>query len=208
MALIKCNECSNEVSTDAKTCPKCGTKVKKPTSVGTMIIGGLLGTALLSAIVGSNTPHDNRGDRSDNDIQAVGSALLAERDKNVASRARAKCTDGAEELALSATAAMKAKRPSDAEFTLRPCMQFGDTPAKLKKLHADAEKAFAAAEKKRRRSEGVSIGMTPDDVLASSWGKPQKINRTQTVRRTHEQWVYGNGNYLYFDDGVLSSIQN
>jgi len=28
MALTKCNECGNEVSTKAKTCPKCGAKVK------------------------------------------------------------------------------------------------------------------------------------------------------------------------------------
>ncbi len=27
MALIKCQECGNEVSTTAKTCPKCGAKV-------------------------------------------------------------------------------------------------------------------------------------------------------------------------------------
>jgi len=30
MALIKCTECGNEVSTTAKTCPKCGAKVKLP----------------------------------------------------------------------------------------------------------------------------------------------------------------------------------
>jgi hypothetical protein len=59
----------------------------------------------------------------------------------------------------------------------------------------------------KKRSEGVSIGMTADDVLASSWGKPQKINRTINSYGTREQWVYGLGHYLYLDDGVVRAIQ-
>lgn len=71
---------------------------------------------------------------------------------------------------------------------------------------ADAKAALALAAAKRK--EGVSIGMSKQDVLASSWGKPQKVNTTTTAYGTHEQWVYGGGNYLYFKDGVLASIQN
>lgn len=37
MALIKCKECGNEVSSDAKTCPQCGKKVKKKMSCLQMI---------------------------------------------------------------------------------------------------------------------------------------------------------------------------
>jgi hypothetical protein len=59
----------------------------------------------------------------------------------------------------------------------------------------------------QRRAQGVSIGMTAERVLQSSWGRPNKVNRTITARGTHEQWVYGGG-YLYFEDGVLISIQN
>lgn len=207
MALIKCSECGNDVSTEAKTCPKCGAKVKKPTSTTTMVVGGIFAIGILSAIANSNSTH-NQSVRTDGDVQTTGAALMAERDKNTTSRQHAKCTEGADELARNATADMKAKRPADAEYLLRPCMQFDDTPAKLKKLHADAKQAFASAEKKRKRAEGVAIGMSQDDVLASSWGKPQKINSTHTARHTREQWVYGNGNYLYFEDGVLTSIQN
>jgi hypothetical protein len=58
------------------------------------------------------------------------------------------------------------------------------------------------------RKQGVRIGMTSDDVLASSWGRPQSINRTTNAYGTHEQWVYGRGSYLYFDNGKLTSIQN
>jgi hypothetical protein len=37
MSLIKCAECDHQVSTDAKTCPNCGAKVKKPTSITQII---------------------------------------------------------------------------------------------------------------------------------------------------------------------------
>ena len=62
-------------------------------------------------------------------------------------------------------------------------------------------------EKQQRRSEGVSIGMTQDRVLQSSWGKPESVNRTIYPSGTREQWVYGNGHYLYFENGILTSIQ-
>jgi hypothetical protein len=70
-----------------------------------------------------------------------------------------------------------------------------------------AEKAEARAVAARKRSEGVTIGMTPEDVHASSWGKPRSINRSVYSFGVHEQWVYGGSNYLYFRDGVLNSIQ-
>ena len=63
-------------------------------------------------------------------------------------------------------------------------------------------------ELKRKKSEGVSIGMTQEEVLQSSWGKPEDINKTITKYGTREQWVYGNNNYLYFEDGILVTIQN
>lgn len=55
---------------------------------------------------------------------------------------------------------------------------------------------------------GVRIGMTTSEVLNSKWGKPLSINRTTTAFGTREQWVYGSGNYLYFDNNILSGIQN
>jgi hypothetical protein len=67
-----------------------------------------------------------------------------------------------------------------------------------------AEKRRVAAEK---RKQGVSIGMTQEDVLASQWGKPRKINRSTYSWGTKEQWVY-DGGYLYFTNGVLDAIQN
>lgn len=63
-------------------------------------------------------------------------------------------------------------------------------------------------DKKKKKSEGVSIGMTQEEVLQSSWGKPKDINKTITKYGVNEQWVYANYNYLYFEDGILVTIQN
>lgn len=49
--------------------------------------------------------------------------------------------------------------------------------------------------------------MTASEVKASSWGSPNDINKTTTENGVHEQWVYGNGRYIYLDDGVVTAIQ-
>lgn len=51
------------------------------------------------------------------------------------------------------------------------------------------------------------IGMARWAARESTWGKPESINTTTTQSGTLEQWVYSNGNYLYFKDGVLTTIQ-
>jgi hypothetical protein len=85
-------------------------------------------------------------------------------------------------------------------------MKIGEIETKKEK----AESAKLEREQKRLASlPGVKIGMTANDVRnKSNWGSPNKINRTITAFGTHEQWVYGGGNYLYFDNGILRTIQN
>ncbi|MDD2581999.1 MAG: hypothetical protein PHR66_08405 [Desulfuromonadaceae bacterium] len=48
MAITKCKECGNEVSTKADSCPKCGAKIKK--SIG---CGGLILVFIVLGIIGS-----------------------------------------------------------------------------------------------------------------------------------------------------------
>lgn len=80
---------------------------------------------------------------------------------------------------------------------------------KARKNAEEREKAKKAAEEKaRKKSEGVRIGMSKQDVLDSSWGKPKDINTSIGSWGIHEQWIYGGGNYLYFENGILTSIQN
>lgn len=57
MPLVKCHECGNDVSTEAKACPSCGAKVKKPTSRALKLIGLALTIAVIgSAVTGNNAP--------------------------------------------------------------------------------------------------------------------------------------------------------
>jgi Skp family chaperone for outer membrane proteins len=98
-----------------------------------------------------------------------------------------------------------------------------------KAAEAVAEKQRIAAEKKRKESAEARqkllttkygpqiaerimnrmywIGMTPD-MAVESLGKPREINRTGLAGGTHEQWVYSESLYLYFENGVMVSFQD
>lgn len=56
----------------------------------------------------------------------------------------------------------------------------------------------------------IRIGMN-DKMVIASWGRPDDINRTTTAYSISEQWIYGSINtrrYLYFDNNILTTIQN
>jgi hypothetical protein len=130
------------------------------------------------------------------------------------------CTTGLAEQMASAKQLLAAKQPLqayDALFDCRDAHAAGPDAATYAKALAQWQQATDAkarqeqkAEAARKKREGVRLGMSPEDVLASSWGMPDKINRTTRASGTSEQWVYrerGEG-YLYFDNDVLTSIQN
>lgn len=79
---------------------------------------------------------------------------------------------------------------------------------RLDLLIPDKEAAKAKSERMAKKKEGVAVGMTKQDALDSIWGKPQYVNTTTTSAGTREQWVYRNNNYLYFENGILTAIQN
>lgn len=64
------------------------------------------------------------------------------------------------------------------------------------------------------KNKQAILGESQKRTMKCGWGKPEKINRHHFTSRvngaehTREQWVYGDGNYLYFEDGVLTSVQN
>ncbi len=53
----------------------------------------------------------------------------------------------------------------------------------------------------------VTLGMSAE-LCRASWGRPRDINRSTGSWGVHEQWCYSSGSYLYFEDGILTSIQN
>lgn len=55
------------------------------------------------------------------------------------------------------------------------------------------------------REKRIRIGMD-EASLVKSWGKPQSINTHTSAQRERKQYVYGDGQYVYVTDGVISSI--
>ena len=69
-------------------------------------------------------------------------------------------------------------------------------------------KADEAMQARRLKSQGVKIGMSQAEVVASSWGKPKNVSRTSTAYGATEIWHYGFPNFLYFENGILTQIHN
>lgn len=53
----------------------------------------------------------------------------------------------------------------------------------------------------------VQIGMTKD-MCKAAWGKPYHVYLTTTANGVQEQWQYSMTAYLYFENGMLTVIQN
>lgn len=85
---------------------------------------------------------------------------------------------------------------------------WGQHRAALDRIEEAQRQRAQAADRAARRKQGVTVGMTKEEVLMSNWGKPRRVNATTTRHGRREQWVY-NGGYLYFDEtGRLTAIQN
>ena len=53
----------------------------------------------------------------------------------------------------------------------------------------------------------IMLGMSAEQVLAA-WGAPKKINRTIVRGRISEQAIYANGQYVYFENGIVTALQD
>lgn len=72
---------------------------------------------------------------------------------------------------------------------------------------ADLTKKYGSASAQKILEGMVWIGMT-DAMAVESIGKPKEINRSVGSWGVHEQWVYGNDIFLYFENGKLTSWQD
>jgi hypothetical protein len=66
--------------------------------------------------------------------------------------------------------------------------------------------ALASKEVEQVKKGIISIGMSKN-AARLSWGEPEKINATTTKYGLHEQWIYKGHQYVYFENDVLTSIQ-
>jgi hypothetical protein len=55
-------------------------------------------------------------------------------------------------------------------------------------------------------AQEICVGMNEVETELS-WGPPLKKNRSGGAYGRHDQWVYGAGNYVYLDDGLVKSWQ-
>jgi hypothetical protein len=69
----------------------------------------------------------------------------------------------------------------------------------------DVNPTVAATECKRRGDPHV--GMKAAQVEATCWGKPNHINRKESSRGIHEQYVYGDGRFVYLHNGIVTEVQ-
>lgn len=64
------------------------------------------------------------------------------------------------------------------------------------------------SEDEEYQEKKIAIGMTKQEVVQlKDWGRPKSIHKTTTASGINEQWVYGISRYLYFENGVLTTIQ-
>ena len=229
MALIACKQCGAHVSSKSTTCPACGAARKKTSRLTWLL--AFLGVLWLALAInsrwrpaGSDSAYDLAGACAVVRTQEY-NALLEKKDFLGASGQMTACSTlndhpqykkmqmAAEfahyEQEIAASGRDKARKMN----AIRQMHQGGHTVdyVLLSEFfsYEQAEQArIAAAEAKMRKSQGVTIGMTEKEVLASNWGKPRQINTTTRASGVSEQWVYEGGGYLYFEDGVLRTIQN
>lgn len=67
-------------------------------------------------------------------------------------------------------------------------------------------KSFPADIQNCIKNKQVQIGMTEEQVILS-WGRPKRINESVGRWGRHEQWVYSDSTYIYFENGILTSWQ-
>lgn len=79
------------------------------------------------------------------------------------------------------------------------------------RIKAENQAALDDMREKQRQlasKPDAAIGMSKSQVRnKTNWGEPKYINTTTNKYGTHEQWVYDDYQYLYFDNGKLTTIQ-
>jgi len=82
-----------------------------------------------------------------------------------------------------------------------------DSEDQKKQHKADIIKKYGPTNGNLINNHKLAIGMTKEMCIAS-WGEPESINTTTMSGLVHEQWVYSMTEYVYFENGILTAIQN
>lgn len=92
-------------------------------------------------------------------------------------------------------------------------VNFNGESCEDKRIAANKADDIAKAKREAARKAELAlpeptIGMTEKQVGTGKWGWPNKVNRTINASGKSEQWIYDGIGYLYFTNGILTSIQD
>lgn len=79
------------------------------------------------------------------------------------------------------------------------------SPALVNYYSADMKEVEKDISAENSKSD-PAIGMTADEVKSSTWGEPINISKTTTENNVSEMWSYDSKKYIFFDNGIVSSI--
>lgn len=65
---------------------------------------------------------------------------------------------------------------------------------------------YTKGEFSKTPKEEPQIGMTSEEVLNSTWGEPEDINKDTYSWGVKEQWCYPDNKYIYLEDDIVTSI--
>jgi hypothetical protein len=77
---------------------------------------------------------------------------------------------------------------------------------RIQQIHQEHDTEMRRIDCEYNRHTKIHIGMTSTEVVTASC-LPKHVNSTETSSGTREQWVYGDGDYLYFEGGHLVAMQ-
>lgn len=99
-------------------------------------------------------------------------------------------------------------------FQGKPCAGSKALTEKVSQAKANelAKYRYEVEMRERSSRKEPGIGMSADAAINSSWGYPDDVNKTVNAYGVSEQWVYrgggySKGRYLYFKNGILTSMQ-
>ncbi|HTJ64750.1 MAG TPA: hypothetical protein VL899_13170 [Alphaproteobacteria bacterium] len=92
-------------------------------------------------------------------------------------------------------------------FQDHPPSQTPPSPPKPQTYPRYIDRLPAKEAERLRQLPGVELGMSQQQVLATVWGKPDKVKEIKRAHSDRIGWYYRDGSALFFEDGYLYAIE-
>ena len=162
MTLTACKDCKAQISKDADKCPQCG--ARQHMSRWKILVIGLIAIPVIGGVFdgfGGKTKPQTVETSKPTPVESCSQTM----DARVATADKAA-------IAKDAAGIVQAYKGCESNIPAGP----------KRETYAKAIVEVVKAEKAAKKREGVRLGMTEQDVLDSSWGKPQRVNQTTNSR--------------------------